>query len=202
MLVSVLNGEAIPVLQRRIFDAGFENLDIIPLGADKVLLRTDDDSDVNIMLSEASKFFDNFFSKPVKWKKDVVVRERGAWVRIYGVPLQAWNVEFFKLCVYDCGPLLKVDESKLEKIRFDYARVLISTSSLDLLISDAKVMVDGVVFDFKIVEEGGFSLGEDACLSDDGVSQVVDDLGEEGEHVELNANGDVDKLLNHLSKEW
>ena len=202
VLVSVLNGEAIPVLQRRIFDAGFENLDIIPMGADKVLLRTDDDSDVNIMLSEASEFFNNFFSKPVKWKKDVVVRERGAWVRIYGVPLQAWNVEFFKLCVYDCGRLLKVDESTLGRIRFDYARVLISTSSLDLIISDAKVMVDGVVFDFKIVEEGGFSLGEDACLSDDGVPQDVDDLEEDGEHVELNANGDVDNLLHHLTEEW
>jgi len=38
MVASVLNGEAIPVLQQRIFDAGFEKLDIIPLGADKVLL--------------------------------------------------------------------------------------------------------------------------------------------------------------------
>jgi len=87
MLASVLNGEAIPVLQRRIFYAGFEKLDIILMGADKVLLWTEDDSDVNITLFEASNFFDNFFSKPIKWKKDVVVRERGAWVRIYGVPL-------------------------------------------------------------------------------------------------------------------
>lgn len=51
MLAMVLNGEAISVLQRRIFDVGFEKLDIIPLVADKVLLRTDDDSDINIMFS-------------------------------------------------------------------------------------------------------------------------------------------------------
>jgi len=49
-----INMKAIPVLQLRIFDAGFEKLDIIPLGADKVLLRTEDDSDVNMMLFEAS----------------------------------------------------------------------------------------------------------------------------------------------------
>ena len=61
MVAMVLNGEVIPVLQRRIFDAGFEKIDIIPLGADKVLLRTEDDSDVNVFLSEASEFFDNFF---------------------------------------------------------------------------------------------------------------------------------------------
>lgn len=53
LVATMLNGEAIPVLQRRIFDAGFEKLDIIQLGADKVLLRTEDDSDVNMLLLEA-----------------------------------------------------------------------------------------------------------------------------------------------------
>lgn len=54
MVVSVLNGEAIPVLQRRILDAGFDNLVLFPLDANKVLLRTLDDSEVSILLSEAT----------------------------------------------------------------------------------------------------------------------------------------------------
>lgn len=78
--------------------------------------------------------------------------KRGIWI-------------FFKLCVYDCGRLLKLDDSTLDKVRFDYGRVLISTPYVDLIIYDAKVMIDGVIFYLKIVEEGGFSLGEDACLS-------------------------------------
>lgn len=40
VIVSVVNGEAIPVLQRRISDAGLDSLLIIPLGADKVLLKS------------------------------------------------------------------------------------------------------------------------------------------------------------------
>jgi len=52
-----------------------------------------------------------------------------------------------------------VDESTLEKIRFDYAWVLISTSSLDLINTGAKFLVDGVIFDFKIVEEWGVLVG-------------------------------------------
>jgi hypothetical protein len=107
LVMSVVNGEAIPVVQRRIFDAGFENLDIIPLGADKVLVRTSDNEDVSHVLSKATDFFDHFFSQPVKWNKEVSIRERGAWVRIYGVPLHAWNLNFFKLCVFDCGRLLR-----------------------------------------------------------------------------------------------
>ena len=103
LVVTVLNGEAILVLQRCVFNAGFVKLNIIPLGTDKVFLRTDNDEDVNIIISEAAEFFDNFFSLPIKWNKNFVVRERGAWVRIYGVSLHAWNFDFFKLCVYDCG---------------------------------------------------------------------------------------------------
>jgi hypothetical protein len=95
LVATVLNGEAIPVLQRRIYDAGFDKLEIIPLGADKVLLRLEDGGDINSVLTEAAEFFNNFFSNPVRWKKEMVARERGAWVRIYGVPLHAWNLDFF-----------------------------------------------------------------------------------------------------------
>lgn len=47
-MATVLNGEDIHVIQRRIYDVGFEKLDIIPLGADKVLLRREDDGHVSI----------------------------------------------------------------------------------------------------------------------------------------------------------
>jgi len=92
LVVSVLNGEAIAVLQRRIFGAGFQKLVIILMGANKVFLRLLDDGDVCSFSSEVAEFFNNFFSKPVLWNKDTLIRERGAWVRIYGVPLHAWNI--------------------------------------------------------------------------------------------------------------
>ena len=57
LVVTVLNGEAIPILQRQIFDADFEKLDIIPLGADKVLLRMEDGGDVSSIFTEAADFF-------------------------------------------------------------------------------------------------------------------------------------------------
>lgn len=95
MVVSVLNGDAISVLQRRIYDAGFDKLVLIPLGANTVFLKTLDHGNVSTLLTEAAEFFDNFFSKPVQWNKDTLIRERGAWVRVYGVPLHAWNIDFF-----------------------------------------------------------------------------------------------------------
>jgi len=202
LVVSVLNGDAIPVLQRRIFDAGFVNLVMIPSGADKVLLCSLDEVDASTLLSEASDFFNNFFSKPVTWNKDTLVHERGAWVRIYGVPLHAWNYDFFKLCVYDCGRLLRIDDIALDRDQFDYARVLVSTSSLDIIKSEANILVDGVLFEFKIIEKWGFAVGEDACLFDEEESQV-DDRSVMPEDLDNGiGGGDVDVLLNSLSEDW
>ena len=202
VVVSVLCRDALPVLQRRIFDAGFVNLAIIPLGADKVFLRSMDEVDVSITLTEAAEFFDNFFSKPVRWSKDFLVRERGAWLRIYGVPLHAWNYDFFKLCVYDCGRLLRIDDVTLDRDRFDYARVLVSTSSLDIIKREASIVVDGVFLEFHIIEEWGCSLGEDACLVEDELSQV-DDKSELPADIDSSfGGGDEDELLHTLSADW
>jgi hypothetical protein len=201
-VVTVLNGDAIPVLQRRIFDAGFERLDIIPLGADKVLVRSLDDEDVSVMFSEAPDFFGHFFSTPVKWNKDILVRERGAWVRIYGVPLHAWNINFFKLCIFDCGRLLKVDDSTLEKERFDYARVLLSTTALEVINTNATIMVDDALFDFKIIEEWGYSIGEDACLFDEEEVREGDIPDTAEVHEDVIERADVDEFVNQLSADW
>ena len=202
MVVSVLNGDAIPVLQRRIFYAGFVNLVIILMGVDKVFLRSLDDVDVSTTLSEANDFFNNFFSQPVRWNKDTLVRERGAWVRIYGVPLHAWNYDIFKLCVYDCGRLLKIDDITLDREHFGYARVLVATSSLEIIKSEANILVDGVLFEFKIIEEWGFAVGEDACLFDEEESQVDDRSALPDDLDNDIGGGEVDRLLNSLAEDW
>ena len=59
-----------------------------------------------------------------------------------------------------------MDEFTLDTVRFDYARVLISTSSVEILNTGSKVMVDGEIFYFKIIEEWEFAIGNDACLND------------------------------------
>lgn len=101
-------------------------------------------------------------------------RDRGAWVRIYGVPLHAWNINFFKLCILNCGRLLRLDELTLEKQRLDYARVLIATSSLEMINTTSSIVVDGVVLELNIIEEEwGFDLREDACLEMEEMSPTM-----------------------------
>ncbi|GAU50005.1 hypothetical protein TSUD_287110 [Trifolium subterraneum] len=123
MVATVTNGDAIPVLQSRVAEAGFSNLDILPMGADKVLIRK------------------------------AVPAQRGAWVRLYGIPLHTWNEHFFKLCVLDSGRYLRTDSCTMEKVRLDYARILIATSALDIVKGVEKLLIDGELLEVKIIEE-------------------------------------------------
>lgn len=61
--------------------------------------------------------------------------------------------------------------------------------------------MDGELFDFKIIEEWRFALGEDACLGEDDESQGDEVFQPDGVHDEVAASGDVDVLLNHISNE-
>jgi len=55
VVASVLYGESISVIQNHIADAGFEDIDIIPLGADKVFIRCVSNWDVMKTFTEADR---------------------------------------------------------------------------------------------------------------------------------------------------
>jgi len=200
VVASVLNGESIPLIQQRILDAGFNTLNIIPLGADRVLLKSCGEEDVNSILSGASEFFMSFFSSVQPWNNDNLKFERGAWVRLYGIPLHAWNNKFFKLCVFDHGRLMRVDTCTVERERMDYARILLATSSLNIINDTIDILVDDGLVTVKLLEEAGISIGEDACLFDDEYENEdcvsVDDKGD------FIMNDDVDNLVKELAEDW
>ena len=55
----------------------------------------------------------------------------------------------------------------MDRARLDYARVLISTTILEVVNSTFDVMIDGCNYVLKLVEEWGCNLGEDAFLSEE-----------------------------------
>ncbi|MCH85674.1 sulfate transporter, partial [Trifolium medium] len=106
MVAMVINGEAIPVVQNRIADAGFKELVIIPMGDDKAGKGSGD------------------------------------------IP------EGF----------LHADSCTIDKDRLDYARVLIATPTMKIVKRVETLLVDGSMVEIQIIEEWGYSLGEDACF--------------------------------------
>jgi hypothetical protein len=78
--------------------------------------------------------------------------------------LHAWNESFFKLCVFDCGRFLRADNYTKEKDRLDFARVLIATTSLEVIKRVERLLVDDTVVEVQVVEEWGYDVGDDACI--------------------------------------
>jgi hypothetical protein len=134
-------------------DAGLRDVDIIPLGADKVFIHSLSNVNISQIVAEAKQFFDLLFSNLVGWEKVAVPFQRGAWLRVYGIPVHAWNESCFKLCVLDCGHYLRTNGCTLNRERFDYARVLVATSSLEIVNATEKILIDGDLVDIKMCEE-------------------------------------------------
>jgi len=100
----------------------------------------------------------------------------------------------------DCGAYLRSHDMSLDRGRFDFARVLISAPSLDIVSCVDNVLIDGKLVEIKIVEEWGFNIGEDACLFEN-------DEDQKSESDTIKVHGDtescknVDTLVDKLMKE-
>ena len=198
LIGTVIDGASIPLIQGKVEDAGFKDIDIIPLGVDKVFVHSMSGVDVSLIVKEAKQFFDMIFSNMVGWKQEVFPFQRGAWIRLYGVPLHAWNENLFKLCVLDCRRYLRADNCSVNKERFDYARVLVATSSLDVVNMSEQIFVDGTMVDVKIIEEWGFNLGDDVCLYDEDDKSTSDSQDNANAHEGLGISKNVEILANKI----
>lgn len=81
-----------------VFDnAGFHNIVVTSMGGDQIFLRCISKEDVWEVFNNAIDFFGMLFSNLHKWTTRDVGYERGAWLRVYGTPVHAWNTNFLKL---------------------------------------------------------------------------------------------------------
>lgn len=104
--------------------------------------------------------------------------------------------------MFDYIRFLRVDNSTFSKERFDYARVLMAITSLEVLNFTDKMIIDGVLVELKIVDEWGFSIGEDACLLEDDTISKVSVPDNNFDHVATDTHEHVEDLVNKLAEDW
>ena len=95
----------------------------------------------------------------------------------------------------------------MDKERFDYARVLIATSSFEIINCTEELMIDGDLVKVKIIEEWGFNIGDDACLyeeDEDGTdTQPEKEEGRVDPEIDVNTDILVEKIVKDLvDSEW
>jgi hypothetical protein len=89
----------------------------------------------------------------------------------------------------------------VEKVRLDYARILIATPALEVVNRVEKLLVEGELVEIKIVEEWGLALGEDACLYDNEPESETYHSDNEAAHCDPEASNNVDMLVDKIAKE-
>ncbi|CAK7357056.1 unnamed protein product [Dovyalis caffra] len=77
------------------------------------------------------------------WEPELVATERFTRLFVDGVPLHAWDVEFFKFISASFGKFITMDHSAFKKLEFDVGRILLNTSLRDFMTNDP----DNVIFD-------------------------------------------------------
>jgi len=205
MVASELEGDSTLSLQQRIEDTGFMSVVVTPMGGDRVILHSTSGEDIWQVFNDALHFFGVLFSNIHKWSVTDVKYERGAWVRVYGVPAHAWNEDFFKLCVMNSGRFIRADECTVEKARLDFARILVSTTQLKIVNTTSEFSIDGHVYVIKLVEEWGCNLGEDAFLTEienESLSDTLPQLNIDDGMEEVQGEWELDDLVDDLHKEW
>jgi hypothetical protein len=78
---------------------------------------------------------------------------RRVWVRIFGVPPQAWSFEGFSSIVKRFGALIKLDSQTKNQSRLDVARVLISQHNWSTIDAIQEVKMEAARFSIRVEEE-------------------------------------------------
>lgn len=89
----------------------------------------------------------------------------------------------------------------MDRERLDYARVLISKTSLEVVNSSSEVVIDGCNYVIKLVEEWGCNLGEDTFLSEEESESKMEAIIKNASVLE-EINGDMNELVDDLNEEW
>jgi len=87
------------------------------------------------------------------------------------------------------------------KERFDYARVLIATSSYEIINCSESPLIDGELVKVKILEEWGFDIGDDTCLYEDAADNLGAESDQEDLQIAIGCDANADLLVDNLVKD-
>ncbi|MCI08209.1 hypothetical protein A2U01_0029284, partial [Trifolium medium] len=88
-----------------------------------------------------------------RWSTREVDKSRLVWLRVYGVPVHAWNVEFFDMITKPYGEFINEDEGTLKGTTMDVARILIRTEEQKVVDEIVEVEINNEIFRLRIIED-------------------------------------------------
>ncbi|XP_045802504.1 uncharacterized protein LOC123896113 [Trifolium pratense] len=140
-------------IQEEFHRQGYFGVKITPLGANLVLLEDQEEGEVKALMEDARGWLEQWFKEIRPWSPREVDNERLVWLRVYGVPIHAWNDKFFSLIAKQYGIFLNADDTTSKKLSMDVARILIRTPGLKAIDDFISVKVDDELFQIRLIED-------------------------------------------------
>jgi hypothetical protein len=116
-------------IQEAFHREGYFGVKVTPLGSNLTLLEGQDEGEVEALMEDAKDWLDQWFSSIRPWSPNDIDTERSIWLRIYGIPIHAWNLNFFTQVVKPWGIFINADEGTTKKITMDVARIMIEEAT-------------------------------------------------------------------------
>lgn len=123
------------------------------LGGNLLLIQSLSEKPTKEALDEFDEWVAFWFEWTRPWNCLDVNLNRTVWTRWYGVPLHAWNTNFFSMVCAKVGLFLKMDSIDEQKLYVNAARVLLSATCLTKIDKVMQVNIDGISYSIRVVEE-------------------------------------------------
>jgi hypothetical protein len=160
-------------IQEAFHSQGYFGVKVTPLGSNLALLEGQEEGEVEALMVDAKDWLDQWFKEIRPWNPNDIDLERIVWLRIFGVPIHAWNDDFFSQVTKPWGAFIKSDNVTCTKLSMDVARLLIRTSCQKPIDEFINVRINGVIFHIRVLEDsyGPMRLMIPQAIGTDGIDQ-------------------------------
>ncbi|PNX93423.1 hypothetical protein L195_g016577 [Trifolium pratense] len=140
-------------IQEEFHMQGYFGIKITPLGANLVLLEEQEGGEMQALQADAKEWLDQWFCHIKPWEPCMVDNERVMWVRVYGIPVHAWHVDFFELICKAYGTFINADVGTTKKNTMDVARLMLRTKGHKVVDDVFEAIINGEIYSLRIIED-------------------------------------------------
>ncbi|GLU00557.1 hypothetical protein SLE2022_179160 [Rubroshorea leprosula] len=125
------------------------------MGGSMVLLKCEDKDLIRELVDSDQGWLDKWFERVKMWSPFDISHERFAWIRIFGLPLHAWNEPGFKLIGDQFGQYIYADQDTSNRSCLEEARLYVKTTNQEIINDSIVVKIKGHNFRMTVSEERG-----------------------------------------------
>ncbi|XVF87131.1 hypothetical protein PTKIN_Ptkin18bG0094900 [Pterospermum kingtungense] len=141
--------------------------EVCVLGGVSVLVKFEKDADMSDFIKNFFVLGSIWFDELQPWKAIAPYRKIDIWVSLQEVPLQLWDVSFFKTLGDKWGTFIRLDQDTANLKLFDVIKMLISVDSVMKDPSIVTVKHHNVIFKILVLVD------DEMQIKDDGVETCV-----------------------------